>query len=73
MVRSTVQIDLEIRSMTLIRLGILSCGKKFDSAEAPANIGKRCGNGLQDAETISKVQDLWKNVKGCSKRCDLHI
>ena len=73
MVRSTVWIDLEIISMSLIGSRSWSRGKKFGSTEAPTNIGQRCGNGFQAAETISKVQDQWKNMKGRSKRCDLQI
>ena len=46
---------------------------KFGNAEAPANVGQRCGNGFQAAETISEEEDKWKNMKGSSERCDLQI
>ena len=73
MVRSTIQIDLEMRSMILTGSGNCSCRKKFGSAEAPANVGQRCENGFQAAEMISEVEDQWKNMKGRSRRCDLQI
>ena len=70
-VRSTVRIELEIISMTLIGSGSLSRRKKFGNTEAPANVGQRCGNDFQAVETIFEVQDQCKNMKLHFERCDL--